>query len=85
MEMVESDSIKTIRTEKQILKRKIHLKGQALKLIRVQKEELKERLSLLNMKTRLESQMADQFDPALSSNLDCVIHLLEFGEVGPHG
>ena len=83
--MIENDSIHAIRPETQTIKRKIHLKGQALKLICVEREELKERLCLLNMKTRLESQMKEQLDPALSSKLDCVIYLLEIGEVRPNG
>jgi len=79
MKMIQNDSIHTIRTEAQTLKKKIHLKGQALKLIRVEREELKERLCLLKMKSRLESRMVERFDPALSVNLDCVIHLLDAG------
>lgn len=83
--MIKNDSTKTIKSETQFLKRKIHLKGQALKLIRLQREELRERLRLLNMKSRLESQINETFDPALSSRLDCVIALLESGEVRPNG
>jgi hypothetical protein len=77
MKMIENDSIQAIRSETQILKRKIYLKGQALKLIHVEREELKEQLCLLNMKARLESQMKERFDPALSSKLDCVHVLLD--------
>lgn len=85
MKMIESDSIQSIRSKTKTLKRKIHLKGQALKLIRVERAELREQLYLLNMKARLESQMTERFDPALSSELDCVAHLLESREVRTNG
>jgi hypothetical protein len=85
MKMIENDSIQAIRSETQTLKRKIHLKGQALKLIRVEREELKEQICLLKMKTRLESQMKERFDPVLSSKLDCVVYLLASQGVCPNG
>jgi len=72
-------------SKKQILKRKIHLKGQALKLIRAERDELKTWLFLLNLKARLESQMTEQFDPALSVRLDCVIALLDSMEAHTDG
>ena len=63
--------------ERQILKRRIELKAQAIKLIQAERAELRERLSLLIMKERLERQIKDEFDPVLSSKLDCVNNLLE--------
>jgi hypothetical protein len=66
--------------ESKILKSKIKLKGQALKIIREERAELKRRLFLLGLKDHYETQIDIQFDPLLSSRLDCVIHLLE-GEV----
>lgn len=71
--------------ESKILKRKITLKGQALKLIREERAELKRRLFLLGLKGHYEKQINDHFDPLLSHKLDCVIHLLESGEVCSHG
>ena len=64
-------------TEKEILKRKIHLKGQALKLIEAERRELIYRLALMGLKETLEAQKMDKFDPVLSRKLDCVIYLLE--------
>jgi len=79
--MEESMPVQSVRSEKQLLRRKIHLKGQALKLIRAEQQELRDRLYLLGIKARLESQMTGIFDPALSLKLDCVIALLD-GERG---
>ena len=68
--IMKKDSIQTISSKKQILKRKIHLKGQAIKLIHFEQEELITHLFLLNLKARLESQMTEQFNPVLSRRLD---------------
>jgi aspartokinase-like uncharacterized kinase len=67
--------------EKQVLKRKIFLKAQAVKGIRAERQGLKRRLSLLELKEYFENQIIDKFDPRLSAKLDCVIYLLEADEV----
>jgi len=64
-------------TEKEILKRKIQLKGQALKLIKEERRELIYRLVLKGLKETLEIQIKTKFDPVLSRKLDCIIYLLE--------
>ena len=64
-------------TEKEILQRKIHLKGQALKLLKAERKELTYRLALVGLKETLEAQIKDKFDPILSKKLDCVLYLLE--------
>ena len=61
-------------TEKEILKRRIELKNQALTLI---KGELIYRLALMRLKEILEIQIKTKLDPVLSRKLDCVIYLLE--------
>ncbi len=40
-------------TEKEILQRKIHLKGQALKLLKAERKELTYRLALVGLKETL--------------------------------
>lgn len=64
-------------TEKEILKRKIQLKDQALKLIKAERRELIYRLALIRLKDILEIRVKAKFDPLLSRKLDCVIYLLE--------
>jgi len=64
-------------TEKEILKKKIQLKSQALKLIRAERKEHIYRLALIGLKETLEIQIMTKFDSALSRKLDCVIYLLE--------
>ena len=59
------------------IKRKIKLKRQAIPQIRREIEEQEEILVLLRMRSRLEQQQKIDFDPAVSSRLDCVIYLLE--------
>ena len=68
--------------DEKIIRRKIHLKTQALKLIRAEKEELCHRLALAKLKTYLERQIARDFDPELSARLDAVQFLIEFFENG---
>jgi hypothetical protein len=62
--------------EKQILQRKIELKGQALRLIRAEREQMKHRLHLLRFRDNLLKRIASDFDPELSRKLDCVDFLL---------
>jgi len=76
---------KAVTKEVFIIKRRITLKGQAIKLIREERNELKKKLSLLGMKAHYERQIENEFDPVLSAKIDCVIHLLESGEVCSHG
>lgn len=64
-------------TEKEILKRKIQLKDQALKLIKAERRELIYRLALRGLKGTLEAQVKATFDPVLSQKLDCINYLLE--------
>lgn len=64
-------------TEKEIIRRKIQLKGQALKLIRAERKELVYRLALMGLKDFLEAEIKDKFDPTLSKKLDCIMYLLE--------
>ena len=64
-------------TSKEIVRRKIQLKGQALKLIKGERRELIYKLALMGLKDTLEAQIKDKFDPVLSRKLDCVIYLLE--------
>lgn len=64
-------------TERETLKRKMFLKGQAIKGIRAERQGLKRRLSLLELKEYFENQITDKFDPALSKKLDCVSFLLD--------
>lgn len=64
-------------TEKESVKRKIFLKGQAIKGIRMERQGLKRRLSLLDLKEYYENQITDNFDPVLSKKLDCISFLLE--------
>ena len=63
--------------EKQLLKRKMVLKSQALKLIRAERENLKRRVFLLNLKEHLECEMTENFEPQLSLRIDAVNFLLE--------
>lgn len=67
--------------QKKILKRKIKLKGQAIKLLREEINQFKRILFLKDWKHDLEKQLTKGFDAVLSAKLDCVIHLLESGEV----
>jgi hypothetical protein len=83
--IMKKDSIQTITSKKQIIQRKIHLKGQALKLIRTERDELKTYLFLLDLKARLESQMTEQFHADMSKRLDCVIALLDSMEAHTDG
>lgn len=62
--------------EKQILQRKIKLKGQALRLIRAEREQVKQRLFLIQIRDDLLKLMRSSFDPLLSQKLDCVDFLL---------
>ncbi len=64
-------------TDREIIKRKIQLKGQHLQLIKVERRELIHRLALMGLKDTLESQIKDNFDPVLSRKLDCVTYLLK--------
>ncbi len=62
--------------KRQILRRKIVLKGQALKLIRAEREELRRRLFLLELRHFYAEQIRDDFDQRLSWKLDAVNVLL---------
>ena len=67
-----------IRTEAQILQRRIKLKRQAIPLIRAEIRQDQCRLALLEIKSNLESQInSDWFDPNLSRQLDAITVLLE--------
>lgn len=63
--------------ERQILQRKIKLKGQALKLIRAEREELRRKLFLLELHDFYTSQIKDGYDRRLSSKIDAVNILLD--------
>jgi len=62
--------------EREILKRKIRLKTQAIKLIRDERKELRQRLFLLEFLESLEQRMDQDFDRELSAKIDCVNFLL---------
>jgi hypothetical protein len=62
--------------EKEILQRKIKLKGQSLKLIRGERDQLKQRLFLLQLRDNFLKTMGPDFDPVLSQKIDCVDFLL---------
>jgi hypothetical protein len=63
--------------EKQTLHRKIELKKQALRLIRKERDDLKHQVSLLNLRTFLEKHMGNDFDSALSLQLDAIQFLID--------
>lgn len=63
--------------EKQILRRKITLKNQAIKITRMERDAMKQRMNLLSLRERLEGQMTESFSPSLSNSLDCVQFLLD--------
>jgi hypothetical protein len=63
--------------DEKIIKRKIHLKTQALKLIRDEKEEICHRLALAKLKTYLETRITQDFNRELSAQLDAVQFLIE--------
>jgi hypothetical protein len=63
--------------EKEVLKRKIKLKTQAISIIRSEREELKQRLSLLHIRDNLLKQMTPEFNRELSEKLDCIDFLLK--------
>jgi len=65
-------------TEAQIIKRKILLKRQAVKVIRGEIRELQFKLALTQIRTDLEAQMTQEFEPTLSRKLDCLTYLLEY-------
>lgn len=62
--------------ERQKLRRKIKLRGQALRLIRAECEQMKHSLFLLQIRDNLLKQMGSGFDSLLSQKLDCVDFLL---------
>jgi len=64
-------------TEVQVIRRKIHLKRQAVQLIREDIKALRFRGKLLLMRADLEKQMTATFDQALSHKIDAVISLLD--------
>jgi hypothetical protein len=63
--------------EREFLKRKIFLKGQALKVIRAERNKMRERFTLLNFREKILMQMRPEFDPELSQRLDCIDYLLK--------
>ena len=63
--------------EIQKLKRRIHLKRQAIPLIKREIIDLQTRLALLVLKDHFEKQIGEKFDPTLSRKLDCITYLLE--------
>lgn len=64
-------------TDLQTVKRKIHLKRQAVRLIREEIKALRFRGALLEVKAELERQITPTFDPVLSRKIDAVVSLLE--------
>ena len=62
--------------EREVLKRKIKLKTQAIQIIRSEREKLKQRLSLLQIRDNLLKQMNPEFNRELSERLNCVDFLL---------
>jgi hypothetical protein len=58
--------------DRQILKRKIQLKRQALDIINDEMRELQFRLSLAYMVEHLEQQQCNDFDPLVSRKLECL-------------
>ena len=63
-------------SEQAILKRKIHLKRQAITLIKNEIIELQLRLALIKLNDCFERQVKD-YDPLLSQKIDCLTFLLE--------
>ncbi len=63
--------------EKELLKRRIRLKRQALPLIKDEIRQDQLRLALLELKGDLERQITETFDRELSQKLDAVNCLLE--------
>jgi hypothetical protein len=67
-------------TAEQTIQRKLFLKRQAVSIIRHDCAELRVHLFLLKLKSKLEKQIAEEFDPILSRRLDAVQVLLEEAE-----
>ena len=64
-------------SEKEIVRRKIQLKTQALKLIRAERDQLSHLENLIKLRAHLQRQIGDKFDPSLSQQLDAVQYLVE--------
>ena len=62
--------------EREDLRRRILLKGQALKLIRAERQDLRQKLFLLELRDFYVSQIKEPFDRVLSSKIDAVDFLL---------
>ena len=62
--------------KRNLLKRKIFLKRQALKIIHTKRKEMKQRLSLIRIRDALLKQMGSEFNPILSQKIDCIDFLL---------
>jgi|GEM_PF-2432767 len=64
-------------TSKEVLKRRIGLKEQAIQVIRDQIDCLELQIALEKVKSNLETQINDtDFDPELSHQLEAIEHLL---------
>ena len=63
--------------ERQILRRKVRLKKQAVEVIESDIIGLNQQLALICIKEHFEKQIEDGFDPVISRKLDCLNYLLD--------
>lgn len=63
--------------DKEVLKRKIKLKGQAIELFKAERTKMRFKLALMKWEESLEAQIGKEFNSALSKKLECLTYLLD--------
>ena len=69
-------------TEREILKRKVQLKNQALRLIQIERDKLRHGLNLFKLRDFLQKRIQRDFDLELLAQLDAVQYLLDSFNLG---